>query len=372
MISFIQNSWFVIHKYVDRLYVPGNGKNRIKRYGFVFILIIFFFFLKTILVTTLGKDFPFLFSLFIVIISAWFGGFGPGILATILSGIITYFFYLEPKYTIFGEDNIPNMLVIIVFLFEGIFISVLSESHRRSDIQKSEFLGVISHELKNPLTSIKGYAEMIQRAADRKKEPRKSISLEKFAEYAARIDHHINQVIEMINEMLDMTKIETGRLTYHDETFNFTKLVKEIISDQQVTTTTHKIQFANRKDIFITADKYRIGQVLTNLISNAMKYSPHAKNIIIQIKSSKTGVTTSVKDFGPGIAEDDQIKLFNPFFRAKKTQSAKGTGIGLFISYQIIKRHEGRLWVKSRLNKGSTFYFSLPLKNKSTKKYNNS
>jgi signal transduction histidine kinase len=349
-----------IHKYIDILSIANNG-NRLQRYGFVFLLISIFFLIKTAFMSVIGIDVPFLFSLFIVIICAWIGGFGPGILATILSGGITYFFFLEPKYTLFGEENIPNVIVLIVFFAEGFFISAMSETHRKSDIQKSEFIGVISHELKNPLTSIKGYAELIQRLASKKGE-------QKFADYALRIDQQVKQVIEMINDMLEMindmldiTKIETGRFTYQDEIFNVTDLVKELVGDLQVTTDTHKIRFIAKGSKMITGDRYRIGQVVTNLISNAIKYAPNTKKINVTVENKKDGVIIAIQDFGPGITKEDQLKLFKPFFRAKNTQIAKGTGIGLFISSRIVERHKGKLWVESKIGKGSTFYFSLPV-----------
>lgn len=350
----MQNIWLLFHRYLDRFSIPGNGK-RLQRYGFVILVSFIFSFIKEALVATLGINAPFLFSLFVVILSAWFGGFGPGILATLLSGVITYFFYLEPKYTMLGQENIPNVIVIFLFFLEGFFISMMSEAHRRSDIQKSEFIGVISHELKNPLTSMKGYAEIIQRLARKKGEA-------KLADFAIRMNQQIKHVTEMINEMLDISKIETGRLTYQDELFNITELVKEIVNDQQVTTKIHKINFSRKGNALIAADRYRIGQVITNLISNAIKYSPEAEKINVKVENKSKGTVISVQDFGPGISKEDQEKLFRPFFRAKGTQSTKGTGIGLFISNQIVERHKGKLWVNSKVGKGTVFYLWLSTK----------
>ncbi len=344
--------WSFIHRYLDRISFPGGG-NRVQRYGFVFLIAVVFFLIKEAIITALGIEFPFLFSLFVVILGSWFGGFGPGILATLLSGIITYFFFMQPRYTFLGDENIPNAIVIFVFLFEGLFISIMSESHRKSDMKKSEFIGVISHELKNPLTSIKGYAEIIQRQTTKKGD-------KKLAEYAARIDQQIKNVIEMINEMMDITKIETGRLTFEDNIFNISELIKEIVSDQQVTTITHKISLQCKADKFITGDRYRIGQVLTNIISNAIKYSPNANKVHVKSENKRKGVLISVQDFGPGISKEDQIKLFDPFFRASGTKSAKGTGIGLFISDRIVERHKGKIWVDSKFGKGTIFYLFLP------------
>lgn len=347
----MKDLWPTLHKYLDKLSVPGNGNN-FRRYGFVIALISIFVVIKATLSVFIGKDVPFLFALFIVILSAWFGGFGPGVVATILTGLITYIFFLEPKFTLIGIANIPNLFILLIFFLEGFFISLLSNSHRRSDIQKSEFIGVISHELKNPLTSIKGYTELIQRKAIKTKD-------KKIALITERIDAQIRNVIDMINDMLDITKIETGRLTYQDEKFSVMDLVKDIVSDQQVTSLTHRITLTGKTTKYIYGDRYRIGQVITNLISNAIKYSPNAKKVIVHIENKSKSVIVSMRDSGPGIAKEDQQNLFKPFFRAKNTQSAKGTGIGLFISSQIVERHNGKLWVKSTVGKGSTFYLQL-------------
>jgi signal transduction histidine kinase len=198
---------------------------------------------------------------------------------------------------------------------------------------------------------------MIRRHAEKKGE-------NKISEFAMRMDQQIKHVLQMINEMLDITKIETGRLTYHDEVFDIGELVEEIVKDQQMTTDTHTISLSVKTHTKLTGDRYRIGQVIINLISNAIKYSPNATKIHVSAKKTPSTVVISIQDFGPGISKEDQSKLFQPFFRAKKTSSAKGTGIGLFISNQIVERHAGRIQVKSTVGKGSIFTIELP-----TKKY---
>jgi signal transduction histidine kinase len=350
--------WNSFHKSIEKIYHFLNSlytphASRWQRYGLVLILTSLFFLIKTTLSVTLQRDIPFLFSLFIVIISSWFGGFGPGILATLLSGFLTYYLFLEPKLSFSRLDDIPNIIFLIVFLLEGIFISMLSESRKRSDKHKSEFIGIVSHELKNPLTSIKGYADLIYKLAKQSKQAKQS-------EYALRIDAQINQVITMINDLLDVTKIETGRLTYQDDSFDILSLVKEVVSDQQVATNSHKILLSGIVKKKVHGDKYRIGQVITNLINNAIKYSPQASKIKVSIKNKAHKVIISVQDYGIGIPEEDQYNLFLPFYRAKNTQRAKGTGIGLFISSEIVKRHKGRLSMQSKLGKGSIFYLELP------------
>jgi signal transduction histidine kinase len=336
-----------IHRLMDSLTLPGNG-NRLQRYGFVIVLVIIFVLIKTTFSAFIGRDVPFLFGLFIVLISAWYGGFGPGMLATILTGFLNFYFFMEPKFTLFGEENIPNYIILGFFCAEGFIISVMSEAHRKSDIQKSEFVGVVSHELKNPLASIKGYAELLHKAEKR-------AGKKKLAEYASRIDLQVSNVLSMVNDMLDITKIETGRLTYHKEDFLINDLVKHIVADQQITTTTHTITLVGTSKKLIYGDRYRIGQVITNLLSNAIKYAPNSKKISVRIKDMQSGVQIAVADKGPGISKADQKRLFEPFYRSKSTDKATGTGIGLFISSQIIEQHKGKLSVKSTIGKGSTF-----------------
>jgi signal transduction histidine kinase len=341
-------------KYFTKLHLPGT-ENRIKRYGLVLLLVAFYFFIKTAIITVLGTTQPFLFALFVVIIAAWFGGFGPGILASIMTGAVLYFFFLEPNFLIRGEQNPINIIYISIFLIQGFFISLLSESHRKSDAQKTEFVGIISHELKSPLTSIKGYTELIKHVSEKKKD-------KKVSEFAHKIDKQVMQLTEMINEMLDISTIESGRLTYHDLHFNVMDLVEERINDYQVTTDTHKIILSGKTAKKIYGDKYRIGQVINNLLSNAIKYSPKAKKIVVSVKNCPGGVEIRVRDFGPGIEKSDQKNIFKPFLRLKKTQSTKGTGIGLFITSQILERHNGKIWVESPPGKGAVFCVIFPSK----------
>lgn len=343
--------FYSIHRFMDRVAARGNG-NRLSRYGVVIALVILFTVIKTSFSVFVGKDVPFLFGLFVVILSAWYGGFGPGLFATLLTGILNFFFFLEPKYTFTGPENIPNYFILAIFFLEGVFISMMSEAHRKSDSQKSEFIGVISHEIKNPLTSIKSYAEILHKTE-------KKSGNKKQAEYASRIDQQVKNVLNMVNDMLDITKIETGRLTYHDENFAVYDLVKEIVADQQVTSLKQKIQLTGNTQKRIYGDRYRIGQVITNLLSNAVKYAPDTKKITVKIKDVRAGIEIAIADRGPGITKEDQQKLFEPFYRAKNTEKASGTGIGLFISSQIISRHHGKLWVDSKPGKGSTFYIQL-------------
>lgn len=349
-----------LHRIVEQIYYYLHDLEfpqaaRWQRYGLVFLLITLFYLLNTSLFVTLHQDAPFLFSLFIVILSAWYGGFGPGLLATFFSTILASNVLLDGEFSILKFDDFATIIFTLAFLVEGVFISMLIESRRRTDRAKSEFIGIISHELKNPLTSVKGYIELILRRAKQKKD-------RKITTYASTINMRVNQVVTMVNDLLDASKIEAGRLTFQDESFDLSGLIKEVISDQQILSQSHRILLTGNAKRVILADRYRIGQVLTNLVTNAIKYSPDSNKIKVKVLKQKNSVVISVKDYGIGLSKHEYDKLFLPFYRAGNPQKTQGSGIGLYICSEIARRHKGRIWVESKINKGSTFYLQLPVK----------
>lgn len=310
--------------------------------------------LKLHLSSLLEQDAPFLLGALAVILSGWYGGFGPGMLATVLSSLIIYLFFIPPKFSMFNTNDLDSLILVVAFIAEGFIFSIILESRRKLDAQKSEFISIVSHELKNPLATVKGYSELISKRSNQVND--KNLEL-----YAKRIILRINQMNLMINELLDISKIESGRLTYIDEEFSIAGLVKEIVKDQNLVTEKHRIILKGFSKKSIKADRYRIGQVITNLISNAVKYSPQANKVVVELRNTTRSVLISVRDFGIGIDKSELSKIFNPYFRARTgTKGIKGTGIGLFISNQIAKRHKGKIWVKSSLNRGSVFYLELP------------
>lgn len=237
---------------------------------------------------------------------------------------------------------------------------------KRLERQKDDFLGIASHELKTPVTSIKAYGQVLQLMFRRKGDI-------KAVEQLQKMDAQINKLTNLIGDLLDVTKIQSGRLQFHEELFDFNKLVNEIVDELQITTEKHKIIKKLGKTKIIYADRERIGQVLNNLITNAIKYSPHSKKIIVKSFTHKDTITLCVEDFGVGIPKDKQNKVFEQFFRVSGSiqNTFPGLGLGLYVSSEIIKRENGRIWVESAEGKGSTFCFSLPLKkNKSRQQIN--
>ncbi|MEO6508979.1 MAG: HAMP domain-containing sensor histidine kinase, partial [Patescibacteria group bacterium] len=179
-----------------------------------------------------------------------------------------------------------------------------------------------------------------------------------------KMNAQLDKLTSLIADLLDATKIESGKLQMNQEKFSFDELVTEIVEEIQRTTEKHVITIKGKSNTNITADRERTGQVLTNLISNAIKYSPHSEKIIIEPSvENKKFIMLCVKDFGVGIPKDKQNHVFERFYRVSgpKEITFPGLGLGLYISAEIVKRQGGRIWVESEEGIGSTFCFSLPL-----------
>lgn len=242
-------------------------------------------------------------------------------------------------------------------LFAGYAGSVTDITEiKKMEQRKDDFIKMASHELKTPVTTIKGYIQLLLKINENEKNAFLSESL-------YTIDKQVSKLSKLIADLLDATKIETGKLQINSEVFRVGEIIKELIKDARTTSIAHTIMFNQNADPLVLADKDRITQVLSNLISNAVKYSPDASKIIIETKLDNKEIIVSVQDFGIGIAPQDHDKIFERFYRVsdKLENTFPGFGIGLFIVKEIISLHKGRLWVDSAKGKGSVFYFSLPV-----------
>ena len=221
--------------------------------------------------------------------------------------------------------------------------------------QKDTFLGIASHELKTPLTSLKLYAQFIERML-------RKTGDEKSAEYAKKIDLQVAKLTSLIGDLLDVTKINSGKIHLNQTHFNFQTVVMEIAEEMQMSTY-HKIEIYGEKEGTVFADRERIGQVMTNLMSNAVKYSPDADRIIVETEHKGNDMIFTVKDFGIGMPPDKKDHVFEQYYRVSGDEESTfpGLGLGLYIAAQIVERSGGKIWVNSILGKGSTFSFSLPL-----------
>lgn len=228
--------------------------------------------------------------------------------------------------------------------------------------QKDDFIGIATHELKTPVTSIKAYTQALERRFKKSNDETSAYHLKK-------MDAQVNKLTNLISDLLDVTKIEGGQLQLHIQKFKFDELVMEVVEELQRTTEKHTITMNMQAKKHIISDRERIGQVLTNLISNAIKYSPNSSKIIVDVSQEKQNVAVCVRDFGIGIPKDKQDKLFERFYRVSSPhgETFPGLGLGLYISSEIVKRLGGRIWVESSEGKGSSFCFTMPLKKQSKK-----
>lgn len=228
--------------------------------------------------------------------------------------------------------------------------------HKELQGQKDNFLGVASHELKTPITSIKAYAQVMQTIFNNSGDM-------KNGEMVGKMLRQVNRLNSLVEDLLNVTKINTGRLQFNYEEFDFNQMVEEVTEDVQRTSNKHLIKKQLKYRRMLSGDKDRICQVVTNLLTNAIKYSPDANEIVIYTEDHGTEVQLCVQDFGIGISPGKKDKVFEQFYRVSgsKEYTFPGLGLGLYISSEIVKRLGGRIWVTSVEGKGSTFCFSIPV-----------
>ena len=223
------------------------------------------------------------------------------------------------------------------------------------ELKKDEFLSIASHELKTPLTSIKGYIQLLG-------------SLESdptIVNYLDKVNVQVNNLNNIITDLLDLSKIQAGKLEYKFEQVNLLDLVNESISNISHGTLGHNIIVNSNGAVNIQGDAYRLEQVINNLLSNAIKYSPEGSDVILSLSITNNKALLTVQDFGIGIPKIHQKQVFNKFYRVNDiNDTTTGLGMGLYITSEIIKRHLGNIEVQSDEGKGTTFLVELPLSGK--------
>jgi PAS domain S-box-containing protein len=227
---------------------------------------------------------------------------------------------------------------------------------RELERRKDEFISMASHELKTPITALKGFTQLLLRRF-------KNHGDEEALRFIARMDRQINKLTTLISDMLDLSKMQSGQLEYRMDMFDLVALVQEIVENVQETTHTHRIVLEQTIAAQVYGDRDRIGQVLINLLTNAIKYSKDADRVIVRMVAHEGMVLVSIQDFGIGISEAYQEKIFDQFYQVTEPteKTYPGLGIGLYIARKIIERHQGHLRVQSHKGEGSTFSFQLPL-----------
>ncbi|MCC8408724.1 PAS domain-containing protein [Mucilaginibacter sp. UR6-1] len=247
----------------------------------------------------------------------------------------------------FNEHNEPMRFI-------GIVLDITDK--KEDEQRKNDFIAMVSHELKTPLTSLKAYVQVLQAKALKANDGFAGGALDKSL-------LQVNKMNTLIKGFLDVARLESGRIHLDVERFNLNNLIKEAVEEATITMDSHHVVFDDECHTDVVADREKIGQVLNNLISNATKYSPRGSNIIIKCYQDADMVRVSVKDEGIGVKAVDIDKLFDRFYRVNSpfTKTISGFGIGLYLCAEIIKYHRGRIWVESKTGQGATFNFEIPV-----------
>jgi len=239
----------------------------------------------------------------------------------------------------------------------GQLVESKKEIIAQNNIQ-AQFMSIASHELKTPITSMKASLQILERFA------KESPDSQKMHPFIFNANKQVNRLTNLVKDLLDVTKIQNGRLEINKAPFLLNELIQEVINE---TTQLSQHQFIVQEmpEVYVNADATRIYQVLDNLLSNAAKYSASADRVHIYSEIGAKNVKICVKDFGPGIPKMNLPFLFDRFYRIQETnQAVQGLGLGLYICKEIIENHGGEIGAESDLGSGSVFWFTLPLENR--------
>jgi PAS domain S-box-containing protein len=229
---------------------------------------------------------------------------------------------------------------------------------KEADQQKDFFISMASHELKTPITSVKGYIQLLSSKYKDTQDP--------FLKNALNVlNKQVTTLTTLVTDLLDVSKINSGSLSLKKSKFALHDLVEEVIQEMQHINPKHQIIFCKEAEGIVYADKENISQVLINFLTNAVKYSPASLNVTVKSVLDNGKIKISVSDKGIGLKEADRVKVFERFYRVegKNEKTFPGFGIGLFIASEIINKHEGEIGVESKFGEGSTFFFKLPIEN---------
>lgn len=237
---------------------------------------------------------------------------------------------------------------------KNIKLTELNEQLIKLNQDKNEFLGIVAHDLKNPLSAIQGAASLIESDYD-------ELPKEDVIEFASMIGLSSKQMFDLIKNLLDVNRIEAGKIKFSPQILDILPILQSLINEysQRAKAKGIKLQFQySEKEYYASVDENTTRQVLDNLISNAIKYSPHGKYVTVTINKDEHHVRCEIHDQGPGLSEEDKQKLFGKFTRltAQPTGGEHSTGLGLFIVKKLVEAMNGQVWCESELGQGATFF----------------
>lgn len=241
---------------------------------------------------------------------------------------------------------------IVLWVGSATDISRMKEEERR----KTDFIGMVSHELKTPLTSLNAYLQMLFGKAREAGDDFTTNALNKSVQ-------QVKKMTSMVNGFLNVSRLESGKMHIEKQEFKFDDLLREIEEELNAVVKSHRLIFNPVTHAHFTGDRDKISQVIHNLITNAFKYSPAGTTVRVDAAKVNSAIRLSVGDEGYGIEPEHQPKVFERFYRVNEchSETVAGFGIGLYVCSEIIHRHGGKIWVESEFGAGSTFYVSLPV-----------
>jgi PAS domain S-box-containing protein len=227
---------------------------------------------------------------------------------------------------------------------------------KQAEEHKDAFLAMASHELKTPVTSLKGFTQVLSLLLADHPEAQVRLFLE-------RMDAQLDKLTRLVNDLLTLSHMQAGDLSMREEAFDLDELIRETMEQVQATTITHRLQLQGATSVKVTGDRDRLAQVLVNLLTNAIRYSPQANCVLVRVQGDRRQAEIAVQDFGIGIDQAYHEQIFERFYQVpdQDERTLPGMGIGLYLARTITERHGGRISVESRMGKGSTFRVELPL-----------
>ena len=227
--------------------------------------------------------------------------------------------------------------------------------HKQLQREREDIIGFVAHELRNPLSNMGLCNELLSMQLKEK-------NYESMPEMIQRSKNNLGRLNKMIAELYNATKISSGNINLEKAPYHFGEMIQEAVETINILQPNYNIPVEGDGNFIVEGDRYRMIEVVTNYLTNGIKYADGSTDVLLTILKDETTVTVSVKDKGLGISEAQLPYLFERFFRAEKTKNLEGLGLGLYLCQRIILAHYGKVWAESEEGKGSTFYFSVPLK----------
>jgi signal transduction histidine kinase len=258
---------------------------------------------------------------------------------------------------VLGDKKIFDVSCTPLHTTEGSNVVVVMHDisiYKQVEREREDIIGFVAHELRNPLANVVLCNEVMGDAIE-------DNNVQVVKSMLERSKNNVMRLNKMIAELYDATRMNSGKLQLEISEFDFQEMLKEAIETIQVLQPSYNILIEGNTHLKVRADRHRLIQVVTNYLSNGIKYSNGKTDVTLTVSHDAANLTVSVTDEGLGISKEQLPFIFQKFFRAEKTRNLEGIGLGLYLCQQIIVAHKGKVWAESEEGKGSSFYFSIPL-----------